>query len=71
MQTSISIEKSVYRISIPVLELYENSIIRDFTEYINAKNTLDKSDATDNFIESLSNEVKASWFDTNKHKFIL
>lgn len=48
----------------------EFSYLEDLLNYLNVKAILAKSEATDEDIEMLSEEVKSSWWTENKSRFI-
>ena len=70
MKTKIKIDNGAYKLTIPISDAYENINIRNFIDYIKAEQILSKSQASDDFIQKLSDEVKETWRLANKDKFI-
>ena len=44
--------------------------IQDLLDYLKARTIISKSNAQENDIISLSNEIKKSWWSTNKSRFL-
>jgi len=69
MQTEISRINDYFQIKIPIEEGYSDRNIRKFLDYMRIKINASKSQATDEDIEKLSDEVTQSWWNTNKSRF--
>ena len=55
-------------ISIPA-SIY-NSFVEQFLDYLSVKSIASESQATDEQIVELANEINQSWWKTNKQRFI-
>jgi len=70
MESSVYISNNSYKISISLNDVSNDPIIKDFIDYLKVKNILNKTTATDNFINDISEEIKSGWFENNKNRFI-
>ncbi len=57
MQVEVLKDNSCYQIKIPILESYNDKYIRKFLDYLKIKEVASKSQATDEDIEKLSDEI--------------
>lgn len=57
-------------VEIPYSLIYENRTIREFLKYLRIKSIVAKSQAKDEDIEKLSNEVKKKIWEKNKDWFL-
>ncbi len=70
MNATVQIKDGYYQIKIPVQEAYDNDNIRELLDLLRVEKILSKSEATDEFVKELSDEVKKSWWEKNKHRVI-
>ncbi len=66
MSTQITVNNSTYQINIPISEVNENEIIKDFIDYLRVKEIASKSKATDKDIENISKEINKSYWQAHK-----
>ena len=66
----MQIERVNNEILIRISENIEPELLQEFFDYIKAKSTISKSQATDEDVEKISNQINKSWWIENKQKFI-
>ncbi len=70
MSAKIQIKDGCFQITIPVKEAYENEDLRRFLDFQRAREVVSRSQATDEQIAQLADEVKRSWWEENKEWFL-
>ena len=66
MQVSVQSNELVIRIPVGVVDV---SIVQDFLDYLRFKSIVSKSEATDEEIDSIANEINQSWLEKNRQLF--
>jgi hypothetical protein len=64
------IEKNQNEIVIRVPNNFETEYLQKLLDYLSYKDTIAKSNATDQDINQLSEEIKGDWWQANKANFI-
>ena len=70
MQTQIKVEDGYYVIRIPVAESYDDRAVRDFVEGLKVREIVSRSQATDEQITELAEEMQENWWRENKDRFL-
>ncbi len=70
MQVEVSRNDGYVEIKIPVKESYDDKNIRKFLDYLTIKSNAAKSQATDEDIQQLSDDITTGWWNKNKDDFI-
>ena len=70
MQVEVSKTDTYYQVRIPLNERYTNQYIRRFMDYLKIKQNAEKSQATDEGIKNLSEEIMGNWWEKNKTNFV-
>ena len=65
---TVSRENETILISIPAS--INNTYVEQLLDYLKVKSIADESQATDEEIVALANEINQSWWKTNKQRFI-
>lgn len=69
VQVEVSRTDDYIQVRIPIREGYNNRNIRRFLDYLRVKEIAAKSQAVDEDIERLSDEIMQNWWDENKGNF--
>jgi hypothetical protein len=64
------IEKSVSEIIIRLPADFDTTYLQEFLDYLNYKQIISKSEASQEDIDDLANESKTSWWEANKQRFV-
>ncbi len=70
MSAKIQVKDGCFQITIPVKEAYENEDLRRFLDFQRVREIVSRSQATDEQIAELADEVAASWWEKNKGWFL-
>lgn len=70
MSVKIQIKDRYLQITIPVKEAYENEDLKRFLDFQRAREVAFRSQATEEQIAELAEEVKRSWWEKNKEWFL-
>ena len=70
MSAKVSVENGLYQISIPVKEVYANQSIQEFLAVLRGQQIVAGSEASEEDIEALAEEVTSSWWEKNKKRII-
>jgi len=70
MQVEISKTENYYQIRIPIPECYSNLYFRRFIDYMQIRKVAEKSTATDDDINKLSEEIIEKWWDRKGHNLV-
>lgn len=70
MQTRIKVEDGYYVIRIPVAENYDDRAVRDFVEGLKIREIVSQSQATEDQITELAEELQENWWKENKDRFL-
>jgi len=63
MENMINVTKDLYQINLPINIVYEDRVVKNFIEYIKIKNISNKSQANDNDIDMLSQDINKSFWE--------
>lgn len=66
----MQIERVNDEIVIRISEKINPDIIQNILNYVKANTIISKSNATEEEIENISNEIKSDWWTKNKTKFL-
>ena len=69
MQVEVSRTDGYFQIKIPIIDTYTDRNIRNFLNYLKLREIASKSQATDNDIEALSEEIMQEWWNSSGEKF--
>ncbi len=70
MSTEVSVKNEIYQITIPAEEVYENEMLRDSIDMIRGQQIIAESQATDEQIAELADEVTNTWWKNNKDRIL-
>ncbi len=70
MQVEVSKTDNYYQIRIPIKDTYHDKTIRRFLDYMKIKNNATLSQASDQDIQELSDEIVGDWWNNNKDSFL-
>ena len=70
MSAKVQVKDGYFQITIPVKEAYENKNLKRFLDFQRAREISLRSQATDEQIAELAEEVKRSWWEENKEWFL-
>ena len=68
MNISLNVTNDCFQFSLPLNMIYEDKLVRNFVDYLRAKETLSKSCTEDEDIEKLSQEINSSFWDEFSQK---
>ncbi len=70
MSAKIEVKDGNFQITIPVKEAYESPDLKRFLDLQRIRQIVSRSQATEQDIAELADEVKRSWWETNKEWFL-
>lgn len=70
MQVEVSKTDSYYQIRIPLTARYSNYHVKKFMDYLKIKKISEKSEANDDDIRELSEEIMETWWRKNQSNFV-
>ncbi len=70
MQTEVKVEDGYYVIRIPVADSYEDRVTREFLGHVKVEKILSRSQATEEQVSELAEELQSNWWKENKERFL-
>ena len=70
LQTEVKVEDGYYVIRIPVAQSYEDRMTREFLGHVKVGKILLGSQATEDQVSELAEELQSNWWKTNKERFL-
>ena len=70
MQTQIKVEDGYYVIRIPVADSYDDWLAREFVAGLKVREIVSRSQATEDQINELADELQENWWRENKDRFL-
>jgi hypothetical protein len=64
------IEKNLNEIIIRLPSNFDTTYLQEFLDYLTYKEIISKSEATQEDIDKLADEIKSFWWEENKQRFI-
>lgn len=70
MKTEVKVEDGYYVIRVPIADRYNDRLTHDFINALKVQEIVSRSQATEEQIAELAEEMTANWWAENKERFL-